>query len=76
MSMPITAAAIVLKAPDVLAQGGLGTQVLVGVIAAAASSWLAIAVLLRYVSKHSYGVFALYRLLLGAAVLVLLYSRG
>ena len=76
MSMPITAAAIVLKAPDVLAQGGLGTQVVVGVIAAGASSWLAIAVLLRYVSKHSYGVFALYRLLLGAAVLVMLYSRS
>lgn len=76
MSMPITAAAVILKAPDVLAQGGLGTQVVVGVAAAGISSWLAIAVLLRYVSKHSYGIFALYRLLLGALVLAILYWRG
>ena len=76
MSMPITAAASVLKAPEVLRGGGLGVQVLAGVIAAAVSSWLAIAVLLRYVSRHSYGVFALYRLVLGAAVLGVLWLRG
>ncbi len=76
MSMPITAAAVILKAPDVLKQGGLGVQVVVGVIAAAISSWLAIAVLLRYVSRHSYGVFALYRVVLGVAVLAILYWRG
>ena len=76
MSMPITAAAIALKAPEVLKEGGLGMQVFVGVIAAAVSSWLAIAVLLRYVSRHSYGVFALYRLLLGAAVLGILWLRA
>jgi undecaprenyl-diphosphatase len=76
MSMPITAAAIVLKAPEVLRGGGLGVQVLARVVAAAVSSWLAIAVLLRYVSRHSYGVFALYRLVLGAAVLGVLWLRG
>ena len=76
MSMPITAAAIVLKAPDVLRAGGLGIQVAVGVIAAGVSSWLAIAVLLRYVSRHSYGIFALYRLVLGIAVLAVIWLRG
>ena len=76
ISMPITAAALVLKVPDVISQGGIGTQVFVGVIAAGVSSWLAIAVLLRYVSRHSYGVFALYRLLLGSAVLIFLWLRG
>lgn len=76
ISMPITAAAIVLKAPDVVRQGGLGMQVAVGVIAAGVSSWLAIAVLLRYVSRHSYGVFALYRVVLGVVVLAILYGRG
>jgi undecaprenyl-diphosphatase len=65
-----------LKAPDVIRQGGLGTQVIVGVIAAGVSSWLAISVLLRYVSKHSYGVFALYRVVLGLAVLAIIYWRG
>ncbi|MDO8500515.1 MAG: undecaprenyl-diphosphatase UppP [Gemmatimonadaceae bacterium] len=76
MSMPIIAAAVILKAPDVLAEGGIGLQVVVGVLAAAISSWLAIAVLLRYVSKHSYGVFALYRVVLGLVVLAILYVRG
>lgn len=76
MSMPITAAAIVLKAPDVVREGGVGMQVVVGVVAAGVSSWLAIAVLLRYVSRHSYGVFALYRLLLGAVVLGILWLRA
>jgi len=76
MSMPITAAAIVLKGTEVLKEGGITTPVIAGVLAAAISSWLAIAVLLRYVSRHSYGIFALYRLILGAAVLVFLQMRG
>ena len=74
--MPIIAAAVVLKAKDVLADGGITTPVVAGVLAAAVSSWLAIAILLRYVSRHSYGIFALYRLILGAAVLVFLQMRG
>ena len=54
----------------------MGMQVFVGVVAAAVSSWLAIAVLLKFVSRHSYGVFALYRLVLGAAVLGVLWLRA
>jgi undecaprenyl-diphosphatase len=76
MSMPIIAAAVVLKGKEVLAAGGITTPVVAGVLAAAISSWLAIAILLRYVSRHSYGIFALYRLILGAAVLVFLQMRG
>lgn len=76
MSMPITAAAVVLKAPDVLRNGGLGAEVVVGILASAISGWLAISVLLKYVSKHSYGIFALYRVLLGLVVLAVIYSRG
>src|SRR5512144_1818487 len=64
MSMPITAAAAVLKAPTLLRADDRMTLI-VGIVAAAASGWLAIAVLLRYVTRHSYGVFALYRLALG-----------
>ena len=40
------------------------------------SSWLAISVLLRYVSRHSYGAFAVYRLALGMLVFVVLAVRG
>jgi undecaprenyl-diphosphatase len=76
MSMPIIAAAVVLKGPDVMANGGITSQVIVGVLAAAVSSWLAIAILLRYVSRHSYGIFAWYRVVLGLAVLVIIHMRG
>jgi undecaprenyl-diphosphatase len=75
MSMPITAAAAVLKVPTLL-RGDNPTTLIVGIVAAGASGWLAIAVLLRYVSRHSYGLFAVYRLLLGAAVLALVAARG
>jgi undecaprenyl-diphosphatase len=76
MSMPITAAAIVLKGPEVLRESGVSAPLIIGVVSAALSSWLAIAVLLRYVARHSYGIFALYRVVLGVAVLALLYARG
>jgi len=75
MSMPITAAAAVLKAPTLL-RADDPTPLIVGIVAAAASGWLAIAVLLRYVTRHSFGVFALYRIVLGAAVLALVGARG
>lgn len=75
MSMPITAAAVALKLPQVLHAEGLSVPLIAGVIAAAASSWLSITVLLRYVSKHSFGVFAAYRLLLAAAVFAVLAWR-
>lgn len=76
MSMPIIAAAVVLKGPDVLRNTGFTAPLVIGVVAAAVSSWLAISILLRYVIRHSYGIFALYRVVLGVVVLVILYTRG
>lgn len=76
MSMPITAAAIILKTPEVLRVGGLGAEVFVGVVSAGLSSWLAIAVLLRYVSRNSYGIFGLYRIAAGLFILGLIAARG
>jgi undecaprenyl-diphosphatase len=70
MSMPIIAAAAVLKVPQALREQGLSAPMIVGVVASALSGWLAIAVLLRVVTRHSYGVFAAYRIILGAAVLI------
>jgi undecaprenyl-diphosphatase len=70
MSMPIIAAAAVLKVPQALREQGLSAPIIVGVLASALSGWLAIAVLLRVVSRHSYGVFAAYRIILGLAVLI------
>jgi undecaprenyl-diphosphatase len=75
MSMPITAAAAIVKVPEALREQGLSLPIIVGILSAAVSSWLAISVLLKYVSRHSYGVFAVYRVALGLVVLGLLYSR-
>ena len=73
MSMPITTAAAVLKTPEAIAAQGVSAPLIAGILAAAFSSWLAITVLLRFVSRNSFGVFAVYRVLLGLAVLGSLY---
>ena len=76
MSMPIILAAAILKVPDAVRETGLSLPLLVGVGTAAVSSWLAIAVLLRYVSRRGYGIFAIYRFALGALILGLVATRG
>lgn len=76
MSMPIIAAAVVMEGPKALRAGGLTSELMSGVMASAISGWLAISILMRYVSRHSYGIFALYRVLLGIAVLAVIYARG
>jgi len=70
MSMPIIAAAAVLKMPQAIREQGLSAPMITGVLASAISGWIAISVLLRLVSRHSYGVFAVYRVVLGLAVLI------
>jgi undecaprenyl-diphosphatase len=76
MSMPITAAAALLEVPHLLAGEQAALPLVVGIVASALSGWAAIAVLLRYVSKHSYGVFAVYRVLVGLLVLSLVVTRA
>ena len=76
MSMPITLAAVVLKAPEAVQTTGFTAPLFAGIVAAAISSWLAITVLLRYISRHSFGVFAVYRVVLGAVVFGTLVARA
>ncbi len=76
MSMPITAAAAAYEVPKALAEGGLGAPIVAGVIASGLSGWLAISVLLKYVARHGFGVFAAYRIALGLAVLALVATRS
>ena len=76
MSMPIIAAAALLKVPKALAQGGVTLPLVVAVVTAALSSVLAITVLMRFVRTRGLGVFALYRFALGAAVLALVAYRA
>jgi undecaprenyl-diphosphatase len=75
LSMPIIAGAGLHKLPHLL-KAGITAPLAVGVLTAAVSSWFAIAIVLRYVKTHSYGVFALYRVLLAAVVVAIWFSRG
>jgi undecaprenyl-diphosphatase len=75
MSMPIIAAASLLKLPHVLKTEGIDAPLVVGVVASALSGWLAISVLLRFVVRRSYGVFAIYRVVVGLIVLAIAFSR-
>ena len=76
MSMPIIAAAAVLKLPKLISAGGLTPSLIVGVATAAITGWLAIAILMRLVQHRGFRVFALYRFALGAAVLMLVALRA
>ena len=75
MSMPIIAAAALLKLPHVLRTDGVSAPLVAGVLASAVSGWLAISVLLRFVVRRSYGVFAVYRIVVGAIVLAIAFAR-
>jgi len=76
MSMPIIAAAAVLKVPKALAESGITTPLVVGITTAALSGWIAIAVLLKLIQSRGFAVFAFYRFVLGAAVLALVAARA
>jgi undecaprenyl-diphosphatase len=76
MSMPITAAAAALKTPEAVKEYGVTLPMIVGIVASAASGWMAIAVLIKLVARRGYGIFAVYRVILGAIILYLLATRG
>jgi undecaprenyl-diphosphatase len=76
MSMPIILAAALFKVPHVIHDQGLSAPLIAGVLASALSGWLAISALLRYVSRRSYGIFALYRVVVGLGVLLIVHYRG
>ena len=76
MSMPIIAAAAILKVPAAVRAEGFSAPLIAGVAASAVSGWLAIGFLLRFVKSRSYGAFAVYRVVLGAAMLWLVVARG
>jgi undecaprenyl-diphosphatase len=59
----------------VLKTEGIDAQLVVGVLASAVSGWLAISVLLRFVVRRSYGIFAVYRVVVGLIVLAIAFTR-
>jgi undecaprenyl-diphosphatase len=72
---PVTAGAGAFKAYEAIKDGlpdGVVGPMIVGMIAAAVSGYLAIAGLLSFVRRHTYDVFVVYRLAAGAGVLILI----
>jgi undecaprenyl-diphosphatase len=80
LALPITAGAaflkLVVKHRQFEAAGGFTPEVVLAVVVAGISGYLAIAVLLRYVRTNGYLVFTAYRLAVGAAVFALYLHRG
>lgn len=58
-----------------LAPGDLNTAFLTGVVSSAVVGFIAIGFLIRYLSQRSFAVFAWYRFVVGAAVIVLALYR-
>ena len=79
MGIPIIAGAGIWKARHIVT-GEAGEVDLVvlaaGVIAAFISGWLAIGLLLRYLRRHSMGIFIAYRLVVAAVFAVLIIVNG
>ncbi|MNC96265.1 undecaprenyl pyrophosphate phosphatase [compost metagenome] len=75
LSLPIIVAAVVFKGSEAIAEG-ISIQLIAGVVAAAVSGWLAIAVLLKFVARNNYAIFAVYRLLFGGIILLIAYLRA
>jgi undecaprenyl-diphosphatase len=75
LALPITAGAALVKVPDLVASGAALEPVLLGMLAAAVSGFVAIRFLLRYVRTRSYAPFVWYRFAFALVVLVALFLR-
>lgn len=74
MSLPIIAGAALFETVDVIAGGGIESDLVApfvwGMVTAAVSGFFAVAWLLRILRTHSFTPFVIYRVLLGATVIV------
>jgi undecaprenyl-diphosphatase len=76
LSAPITAAAVLFKLKDILPQLRDEAAVFaIGVLVSGAVGALAIGFLLSYIRRAGFGVFAVYRFLLAAAILLVYFLR-
>jgi undecaprenyl-diphosphatase len=78
MSLPITAGALIFKWFDVADDGGIPADFRApfawGIVASAITGYIAVWGTLKLIRTHSFAPFVLYRLALGAGVLLLLAS--
>ena len=77
LSIPVTAGAVLVKLTKLLNDGvpdGLALPMLIGVVTAGLSGWLAVAGLLRLIKTQTFNAFVIYRLAAGVAVVVIAAS--
>ena len=77
LSMPITLAAVIGKAPDLLAiRGGDVLTTLIGVLTAAVTGVLVIDLMLQWIRQLGFVWFAYYRIVLACVVVAVWFVRG
>jgi undecaprenyl-diphosphatase len=77
LSMPITLAAVIGKAPDLLAiRGGDVLTTLIGVLTAAVTGVLVIDLMLQWIRQIGFVWFAYYRIVLACVVVAVWFVRG
>lgn len=73
MSLPVIAGAAVVRGAEVVADGGVPSELvggfIVGMVSSAVTGWLAVWWMLRFVRTHSFAPFVVYRVVVGLAVL-------
>ena len=77
LSIPVTAGAVLVKLTKLLEDGvpdGLAMPMLIGIVTAGLSGWLAVAGLLRLIKTQTFNAFVIYRLAAGVAVVVIAAS--
>lgn len=79
MSLPITAGALVFKGADLAGSGGIpegfAGPFFWGIVASGLTGWLAVWGTLRLIRTRSFAPFVVYRIVVGAGVLVLYAVR-
>ena len=77
LSIPVTAGAVLVKLTKLFKDGvpeGLAMPMLIGIVTAGLSGWLAVAGLLRLIKTQTFNAFVIYRIVAGVAVVVIAAS--
>ena len=77
LSVPVTAGAVAVKLLELFKDGipeGLVMPMIVGIVTAGISGWLAVAGLLKLIRSKSFDAFVIYRVIAGVAILAIAAS--
>jgi undecaprenyl-diphosphatase len=77
LSVPVTAGAVAVKLLELFKDGipeGLVMPMIVGIVTAGISGWLAVAGLLKLIRSKSFDAFVIYRVIAGVAILAIVAS--